>query len=685
MKIILPYSPWWLLLIAAISIGLAMLLYFRNPYDILSPLWKKILIVTRSVTFFLLFFLLLSPFVEKNKKIIYPPEIITLVDNSQSIKIDPLHSSIEAKINDLVNKHSKNIIFDNYSFSDNLSNDLKLSFDGKATNLFDALQLALRQANEKENIKAILLFTDGINTQNNDLHLLFNQVKVPIYTIGLGDTTVHTDLQVSKIECNDNIPIGSTFPIEVVLNTKQAKGKSSKLQIFLDNELIYNEIININYDNFSKIITIQSKANNEGLHRIEVRWGRIEEEKNIINNSAVKTIEIIKQKYKIGILSCSTHPDIGAINRALTGILLNEVQLIRLGKDQIPNDLDVLIIYQLNGNCLSKQNIEQLKTSHTPIWLFIGTQTQIPLATSFVPWLGNLVNSSYIESQVKVNEQFPYFQLSNDEINFFENAPPIITLYPRNLVNNKFPIIFYQKIGKATSNTPVMFFYQLNNKNIAVFIGEGIWRWRVDALKNNSNVFDSWVSKIINYLLSTSNKDRFRIIAKSIYQSTEAINLQAELLNQSGELINSPDIEITINSNKGFSGKFFFSRTGNAYTLSLGQLPPATYTYSATALLKDNPLTAKGTFTVEKSDIEMQNLTANHDLLKEISSFSGGRFFTFNNLDSLDKILLSEQINQTYYTIEKITIPLIQSWIYLIIIIALLSFEWFIRKYMGGY
>ena len=119
--------------------------------------------------------------------------------------------------------------------------------------------------------------------------------------------------------------------------------------------------------------------------------------------------------------------------------------------------------------------------------------------------------------------------------------------------------------------------------------------------------------------------------------------------------------------------------------MSLGQLPPAIYTYSATALLKDNPLTTKGTFTAEQSDIEMQNLTADHDLLKEISRFSGGRFFTFTNLDSLDKILLSEQINQTYYTIEKTTIPLIQSWIYLIIIIALLSFEWFIRKYMGGY
>ena len=71
-------------------------------------------------------------------------------------------------------------------------------------------------------------------------------------------------------------------------------------------------------------------------------------------------------------------------------------------------------------------------------------------------------------------------------------------------------------------------------------------------------MFLMMVTKIINYLLNTSNKDRFRIIAESIYQSTEAISLQAELLNQSGELINSPDIEITINSDKGFLGNFTF-------------------------------------------------------------------------------------------------------------------------------
>jgi hypothetical protein len=526
--------------------------------------------------------------------------------------------------------------------------------------------------------------SDGINTQKQDPRFLFNKFKNPIYTIGLGDTTTQTDLQVSKIQCNEKIPIGSNFPIEIILNAKKAKGKTSKLQIFIDDELWYSENINITHDNYSKILTIQAKAEKEGIHKIKVTWQQISEEKNIKNNNLSKSIEVVKQKYKIGILACATHPDIGAINRALSSVLLNEVQLIRPGIDPIANDLDVLIIYQLNSACINTSKIEELKQSTIPIWLFIGTQTQLPLATSIVPWIGNLINSSYIESQVKVNEQFPLFQIANEELHFFEQAPPIITLYPRNRTSIKFPTIFYQKIGTATTTNPVMFFYQSINKNIAVFNGEGIWRWRIESLRNNNNNFDTWVIKVINYLLTTT-KEGFKIIVESVYQSVDPINIYAELINPSGELINTPEIQIIINSNQGYSNKYLFSRSGNGYSLQLGQLPPGVYNYSATVLSPDFPFTAKGFFIVEKIDVELQDLTANHDLLKEIANASGGKFLYFSELDSLEKILKSQTMSQKYYTIEKITSSVIGSWIYLVIITLLLGFEWFIRKYMGGY
>ena len=71
-------------------------------------------------------------------------------------------------------------------------------------NLYDALQLAINKSLENDNIRAIILVSDGINTQKQDPRFLFNKFKNPIYTIGLGDTTTQTDLQVSKFNVMKN-------------------------------------------------------------------------------------------------------------------------------------------------------------------------------------------------------------------------------------------------------------------------------------------------------------------------------------------------------------------------------------------------------------------------------------------------------------------------------------------------
>lgn len=63
--------------------------------------------------------------------------------------------------------------------------------------------------------------------------------------------------------------------------------------------------------------------------------------------------------------------------------------------------------------------------------------------------------------------------------------------------------------------------------------------------------------KVINYLLTTT-KEGFKIIVESVYQSVDPINIYAELINPSGELINTPEIQIIINSNQGYSNKYLF-------------------------------------------------------------------------------------------------------------------------------
>ena len=71
-----------------------------------------------------------------------------------------------------------------------------------------------------------------------------DKLKIPIYAIALGDTTVKKDVILTKVEHNRLAYLGNDFPMEVVVTAKQLKGKTSTLpfqktiQPYLHNRLI---------------------------------------------------------------------------------------------------------------------------------------------------------------------------------------------------------------------------------------------------------------------------------------------------------------------------------------------------------------------------------------------------------------------------------------------------------------
>jgi len=82
-------TTYWLPVLLAIltaSAGVVLLLYFRNKENKeLSKNQVRLLMVLRFLSFFLIAFLLLSPFIRNLKKITRNPIIITAWDNSSSL------------------------------------------------------------------------------------------------------------------------------------------------------------------------------------------------------------------------------------------------------------------------------------------------------------------------------------------------------------------------------------------------------------------------------------------------------------------------------------------------------------------------------------------------------------------------------------------------------------------------
>ena len=95
--------------------------------------------------------------------------------------------------------------------------------------------------------------------------------------------------------------------------------------------------------------------------------------------------------------------------------------------------------------------------------------------------------------------------------------------------------------------------------------------------------------------------------------------------------------------------------------------------------------TQQGEFSVNQLQLETTNTTADYQLLRTLSSRTGGKLFESNKADELIQLLSNdEDIKPVSYTKKKledfINLPAL-----FFILIALVSLEWFIRKRSGSY
>ena len=93
----------------------------------------------------------------------------------------------------------------------------------------------------------------------------------------------------------------------------------------------------------------------------------------------------------------------------------------------------------------------------------------------------------------------------------------------------------------------------------------------------------------------------------------------------------------------------------------------------------------KGTFLVKEMKIEFLNSVANHQILRSIAKQSNGEFYFNNELNQLADNLLQRDDLVTVVYQEKTFDDLIDyKWLF-VLIVLLLSIEWFMRKYHGAY
>jgi hypothetical protein len=682
-------SGWWTPVCLLLGILYAWLLY-RNPVS-LSELNRWLLAVLRAVAVFVIAFLLISPLI---KTVTYQPQkplVLIAQDNSSSINtfkhkgfnVDQFNTQLAGLKKILGNDYEVR----EFNFDGDLHTGLSANHKGKQTNIASAIH----QLNERfvnQNIGAVVLATDGLYNQGTDPQYEARNLKTSIYTIALGDTVPRRDLLIGNVNYNKTAYLGNDFMLEVLAEAYQSQGEQIRLSVAEDGRMVFSQNISVTTSAFRKVIPVKLNADKKGIHQFTVKLAPVSDELSVQNNTETVYIEVLDARQKILLAYTSPHPDISVIkqlvernkNYKLEAVQADKISTVKLG------DYGLIMLYQITAadNLALKSFIPQSKV---PVWYLAGAQTDLQDFNQEQSTIRIIAGRTDVQEEYAVPANgFSLFTLTDSTLNKINRFPPLLAPFGNYGSAAGASVLLKQKIGSVSTTYPLMAFNEADGRRTAVLAGEGLWRWNLAEYQafGSHAAIEELFSQSIQYLTANANRQRFRVYSsKAVFDEGENVLMNAELYNDALQLVNTPEVNINLKSSSGKKYSYLFTRSRQSYQLNAGVLPVGNYSYTATTQLGKQPFSTKGQFTIKPLNLESRQSTANHQLLYGLAKQSGGKMLQPSQLNQLaDLIRKNESIKTIVYDDQRYADLIDSKWVFVLILI-LLSTEWFLRKREG--
>ncbi len=685
---------WYLLFCILAGIIYAGVLYYREArLKEISLLLRSAMGVFRFVVVFFLAFLLMSPLLKTIFREVEKPVIVIAQDESESLvmgkdssfnkneypkKLQALKDAIGDKFNVVT-----------YSFGDKFREDAKFEYKDKLTDfsvLFDELET--RYADR--NLGAVIIASDGIYNQGQSPVYAAERIKAPVFTIAMGDTTIRKDLILTKVIHNGIAFLGNTFPLDVVVDAHRFPNSKSTLTVSKGGQTLFTKPLDINADPFTQTIPVELTASSVGLQRYTVAVTVIDGENNIRNNRQDIFIDVLDGRQKVLIVGAAPHPDMGALKMAIESNDNYQAETFILTNFDKPlRQYNLVILHSIpSDNAQGQKLLTDLAAAKIPVFYITGAQSKFTLFNSLGTGVSVNVNGLRAnESEAVPVTDFPYFNLSPEAINYMSKFPATLTPFGTFTTSPAATVFARQKIGALKTDYPLWVFSQQGERKVSVFLGEGLYKWRLHDFADHGNhdIFNELISKTIQFLSVREEKSFFRVTTKSNFLENEPVQFEAEVYNQSYELINTSVVSIDIIDENGKRFPSTFTPTGKGYRLDAKMFPIGEYKYEAKTKPGEKVYTQNGRFSVSPLLIEIANTTADHQALYNLSKRHNGELFMPSEMEKLAQVLNArEDIKPVIYNTKKL-VDIINLWWIFGLLILLLSLEWFIRKRNGAY
>jgi len=684
-------SPWFILLCLILGAGLSYLLYRKQ-----GPWSRSVHYILTGVRFLLisfLCFLLIGPIVKQFKNTIERPHLVLGIDNSSSMSEVLPEDFLEDQVDRLktlgtaLTEHGFEIEYRSLDQPSLRLDQDSLNFDGLSTPLNRFIS-DIQSDYEGKNLTGVVLLSDGIHNQGlSPVHSLFN---FPVYTLAVGDTVPQKDIRLKALHYNKIAYQGNKFVIRAEILNDGFDSGTVNVSVRDGDRVLQTKTLTLGQPPQLLETDFELDATQKGLQDYTVRVESLTGEFTLNNNLRHAYIEVIEGTRNILLAAKSPHPDIKAIRNAIESNQNYKLHLYIPGISTADAEsYDLIILHQISQTELRNLPVvaNHLATN-TPRWTIVGSRSNLNRVNAENPTVSiRTINLQKDQVTPSFNASFSKFELSGSMQQAIEKFNPVIVPFANYEIGGGAEVLLFQKVGNLATSNPLLLVTDDGTLKSALMVGEGMWQWRMQDFTMNQNfeLFDELVSKLIQYLSSNQQKSRFKVYpVTQQFSANEPATLRTEVYNEIYEETYGHSIELLLSGTDGFSETYNYVTSQANPNYRISELPAGVYTFRAQTTIDGKPVNSQGQFTMTETVLESINLTADHQLLRGLSAKSDGKFYLANQWEDITNDLTTKEAQGVIFS-EEIFTPLIRWPWALMVLMLLVSLEWFMRKYHGSY
>ena len=632
--------------------GYAVYMY-RYTLPPVSSAKKTILVLLRTFALILLLFIIFEPVVTLVKKIILQPVTLVFVDDSHSIQIkDGTQRSENVKrFVDGINNNNLAGTSEFFTFGshikpfpfDSLS---QLDFSEGSTDFSEIFSFI---KNRKENIASVAIVSDGVITEGANPLFIAKKLNIPVFTIGVGDTTKRNDILIKNILHNEFIYAETPTTISATILNRGFGNKPAVISLYEEGNLLEQRNITLSSDGTqNETFTYTPKSGGE--KKLTLEMNNHEGEFTFDNNKRVFYINVLSNKVKILILAGSPSPDLSFIKNSLEEDKnLSVKSLTQTAPDKYIEKLSpaagldsaqVLILLGFPSKQTSADLLNRVKDAVTtkgkPFFLVLEDNTDLNRLKTLQPELPftiqNIDNGfSEVQPVVQTSEnENPLIQNNSDNPSgAWNNLPPVFMTNSEISAKPESEVIVKARLNNVALSTPMVVSRRIGSKRSLAVLASGIWRWKLQTATKELTLFDSFIHNSIKWLRSTEEQKQVMIkTSKKLYALGEPVSFRQKVYDGPYNPVTDAEVKVTISHNGKKDEVILNSLGSGLYEGAYQTTQTGDFTFTGKALRNNKQLgTDGGSFNIGEVDIEQLNPVTDYEFLSSLAENTGGKIF----------------------------------------------------------